>query len=585
MKNSMKTLFAGLLLIASQHACKKGNFLDTQNSTDLTEASVFSDSARILSFLTGIYSSIGTSFNYNRWGGSASYMEATDEVDARYVGATNMAIRFANGTLSSSDAVLNQDFFNLTTCYQRIRQANLFLSKVDNSPLSAVLKTRTKAEARFLRAWYYAMLIKAYGGVQLVDNTIFGIDDDITTPRSAYADCVEYVVRECELAATDLPLFYTGLDYGRITRGACLALKCRVLLYAASPLFNGGSIATDDATKKLTSYPVADPQRWARAAQAAKDVIDLNQYQLEVDNATKPGLGFYKLFLKRVNTEYILAQMLGLNKTAEAKFYPPSRNGNDNCSPLQNVVDRFGMNDGMPYDPAISDNNPYVNRDPRFYYSFIYNGASTYSTTGNVQLPVYIYVGATPASDAIVLDNTQSNQNTKTGYYGRKMCDTSTAGNGGANTERCTPLIRYAEILLNYAEALNESGNTLLAIEQVKAIRLRAGIKPGINSDYGIPATPTQSELRALIQNERSVELAFEEHRFWDVRRWKIAPQTETAEMQGMQITKVGSSYTYKRFKLNRQHFWPANNNYYLMPYAQGELAKLPGILVQNPGW
>ena len=521
-------------------------------------------------------------------------MDVCDESDGRYTGGTLLHIRFAQGTLNPSDAIIGNDAFNYNTAYRSIRRANLYMSKVDEAPLSAELKKRTKAETRFLRAWYYAMLTKAYGGVQLMGDKVLELEDPIDVPRSTYKECVEYIVSECEKAAIDLPASYTGLDYGRVTKGACLALKARVLLYAASPLFNGGSIATDAKLKELTCYPTADPQLWNKAAQAFLDVINLNQYQLETDNS-KPGLGFYKVFLKRVNNEYIFAGMLAANKTLEGGFYPQNISGAAPTHfPLQNAVDKFGTADGLSItDPAsgYTDNNPYVNRDPRFYYSIVYNGSKLFTTTGNTQAQVFTYVN-NPApnnnpqtANYTIVDNTISNNNTKTGYYPRKMCDTTTAANGGANTERCWPLIRYAEIILGYAEALNEMGQTEAAVDQIKLIRTRAGIKPGANNRYGIAVGINQTDMRMLIQNERAIELMFEEHRFWDVRRWKIAPHTETAEIQGMKITKNGSNYTYERFKAVRQHYWPPNHSYYLMPFNQGELAKLPGVLIQNPGW
>jgi hypothetical protein len=580
-----------VLLFAVLGSCKKGSFLDPKSVTDLNEATVFSDSARTIAVLTGIYSSVSVSFNHGK---TASYMDVSDETDGRYTGGTNLHVRFAQGTLNPSDGIIGTDAFNMSTAYRSIRRANLYMNKVDEAPLSAELKKRTKAEARFLRAWYYAMLTKAYGGVQLMGDKVLEMGDPIVTPRSTYKECVEYIVSECEKAADDLPASYTGLDYGRATKGACLALKARVLLYAASPLFNGGSIATDTKLKELTSYPTADPQLWNKAAQAFLDVINLNQYQLETDNS-KPGLGFYRVFLKRVNNEYIFAGMTAANRTLEAAFYPQNISGAAPVHfPLQNAVDKFGTVDGLSItDPAsgYTDNNPYINRDPRFYYSIVFNGSKLFTTTGNTQAQIFTYVNnAAPnnnpqTANYTIVDNTVSNDNTKTGYYPRKMCDTSTAGNGGANTERCLPLIRYAEMILGYAEALNEMGQTEAAVDQIKIIRTRAGIKPGANNRYGIAVGINQSDMRTLIRNERSVELMFEEHRFWDVRRWKIAPQTETAEMQGMKITKNGSSYTYERYKAVRQHYWPANHSYYLMPYNLGELAKLPGILIQNPGW
>jgi hypothetical protein len=589
LNKSFSTLVLSILLGAA--SCKKAAFLDPKAVTDLNKEVVFSDSTRTMAFLTGIYSNVGASFRSN-WSGG--YTAAIDECNSRYTGGTLLVNRFQQGTVTSADAIISGDPFNFALCYRRIRQANLYLANVDASPLSSARKTNTKAEARFLRAWYYAMLLKAYGGLQLVGDKVYDKDDEILVPRSSYADCVDYLVSELDAAAAVLPGSYQGLEYGRVTKGACLALKARVLLYAASPLFNGGSIATDPKLKELTAYPVADPQRWSRAADAFQAVMNLGAYSLRTDNS-KPGLGFYKVFLERVNSEFIFSEMRPLNKDWESRLYPRdiagNGSGNQYLWPLQNAVDRFGMSDGTPYNPAVSDNNPYVSRDPRFYFTIVFNGSRLFTTAGNTYQPVFTYVN-NPApnnnpqtNNAIVLDNTASGDHTKTGYYGRKMCDTTLAANSSASPERINPLMRYAEIILGYAECLNELGRTEEAVQQVAALRMRAGIIPGANNRYGIPASISQANMRKLIQNEWAVEFMFEDNRFWDVRRWKIAEQTETAEMQGMKITKTGATFTYERFKLTRQHYWPANNSYYLMPFAQSELAKLPGVLLQNPGW
>src|SRR5699024_2910051 len=178
------------------------------------------------------------------------------------------------------------------------------LKDVGQSPLSAALKKRTKAEARFLRAYFYSLLMEGWGGVPLVGDSIYDLNAQAQAVRATYADCVDYVVSELDAIAPQLPLTYSGLNYGRITRGACLALKARVLLFAASPLFNGGSIATDEKLEALTGYPTHDPGRWQKALKAAQAVVDLGVYHLEVDNTTQPGYGFYSVFLKRVNQEY-----------------------------------------------------------------------------------------------------------------------------------------------------------------------------------------------------------------------------------------------------------------------------------------
>jgi hypothetical protein len=172
---------------------------------------------------------------------------------------------------------------------------------------------------------------------------------------------------------------------------------------------------------------------------------------------------------------------------------------------------------------------------------------------------------------------------TKTGYYLRKFLDENTiASTTSSTTERCFPLMRYAEILLNYAEASNESGDLNTAYAQIVAIRKRAGINAGTDGRYGIPAGIGKDDMRLLIQNERRVELAIEEHRYWDVRRWKIAENVSNKTLHGMKVTKVGNGYTYEQIDIRTPVF--VAPKWYLWPIPQLEVNKSTDLL-QNPGW
>ncbi|HSC36631.1 MAG TPA: RagB/SusD family nutrient uptake outer membrane protein, partial [Chitinophagaceae bacterium] len=334
------------------------------------------------------------------------------------------------------------------------------------------------------------------------------------------------------------------------------------------------------------AYPNADPARWQKAAQAALDVINTGLYSLMEDNTTAPGYGFSRVFLTRMNNEYVLPGMLAPNKTMETFATPTSRGANPTqTAPSQNLAEAFGMNNGKAItDPTsgFDPNNPFVNRDPRFNWTFVFNGTPWFSTTTNTKIPVNIYYtknadgSLTPATDASLL--------WIAGYYWRKMMDDGVASNGGPNTDRCLPLIRYAEILLNYAEASNETGNTSIAYDQLKLIRKRAGIIPGADGLYGLKAGMTQAEMRTALMSEREVELAYEDHRYWDVRRWKTAPATQNFDMKAMQVVKVGSTYQYNIIPVNVNVHHTFKDAYYLFPIMQTELSKNPN-LVQNPGY
>lgn len=579
----MKKYITVLLLIIAFTSCKKsGSFLD-QQSVGLTAETVFTDSVRTLSFLDGVYASVGYSFQKGRWSTHGNTDEATTDAEYRYSGITQYAVILYNGSVNPTNVIFgtsNVDFY--IEPYLQIRSVNLFLSKIDAAPLTTSTKTRLKAEARFLRAWYYHYLVKTFGGIILIGDRVFGNDDIINLPRSSYADCVKYIVDECDAAAKILPIKQLDQDFGRATKGACLALKSRVLLTAASPLFNGGGIVKTGAIASVIAYPTYDASRWTTAAEAAQDVINMNQYNLVVDNSA-PGLGFYKAFLTRLSPELIFELTEATNRDFEGQFNPPSRSGGYYTQPTQGLVDAFDMINGKPITDATSGynpNNPYVGRDPRLRYTITWNGSS-YTTNASVQAPVYTYANA--PSDGFGIATT-------TGYYARKMCDTTISYGNGALTERGFALIRYAEILLNYAEAINETGQTETAVTTINQLRSRAGIQAGTNGRYGIPVGITQDAMRTFIQKERRTEMALEDIRFYDERRWKIAEAVENGYNTVMyitpkvatKITTLGTDYNYTIQNSVRKHaFFPAN---YLMPIPQTEVLKIP-TMIQNPGY
>ncbi|WP_316840530.1 RagB/SusD family nutrient uptake outer membrane protein [Pedobacter gandavensis] len=582
MKKIYYTLTIGIALILGlTTGCKKANsFLDSQSTNDLDEASVFADSARTSSFLLGIYGRIGFESDpveVNSLG--APFTAATDEAESRWPGGQNVPIQMFQGSFGTG--FINANNQNWTFLYTGIRMVNIYLKNVDNAPLSASLKAKSKMEARFLRAYFYHFLLKFYGGVQLVGDQVKGLSDENTDPRASFEATVNYIVSELDAVAAQLPERNQGLDYGRITKGAALALKARVLLSAASPLFNGGSLSTQGDIIPLTAYPNADASRWQKAMDASKAVMDLNQYQLVEDNVTRPGNGFYKMFLDRVNTEAILQRMNGNNKLYESNWLPPTRGGTFLIYPSQQLVDAFPMKNGkLKGTPGsgFDATNPYANRDPRLDYTVIYNGAMYFDGRVNAMAPVFTHVGA--AQDGI--QAATANTATNTGYYCRKMCDELVYGNSPANTQRCQPLIRYAEILLNYAEAANESGQTNIALDQLIALRKRAGIDAGADSRYGIPSSLSVNEARLLIQNERFIELAFEEHRYFDLRRWKLGAEYDGKFLKGMRITKTGNTYTYAEINVRTARYFKVNS--YLFPIPTSEIS-INREMKQNPGW
>lgn len=480
---------------------------------------------------------------YNRIDGT--FLDAgTDDAVPSRIGT--QADFYRTGRISSS--TLPDDVWRRN--YLGIRKVNLFLSKIDVVPTTDLLKTQFKAEARFLRAYFYFELVKRWGGVPLIGDKVYTIDDDINIPRNTLDESYAYIVSELDAIKTLLlPYNISDGDWGRANLGAALALKSRVLLYAASPLSN----------------PTNNTQKWALAAQAAADVKALG-YTLVTDwvanfNATK-------------NTEFIFIKQNALNTNIEVNNGPIGYlQGVGLTSPSQNLVDAFLMADGK----AITDvgstydqNNPYAFRDPRLTATIMHNGKNWLGR------PVETFDGG---QDKPGGNRTQ----TRTGYYLRKFMGKFETSTSYSNQGHHVILLRYAEILLNHAEALNESGGAVAAIiDNLVLVRKRAGILPGANNLYGLSQTLTKDQLRAIIQNERRIEFAFEEHRTWDLRRWKLAEVELNKPIRGVQIIKNGTALTYTYFNVVNAAFDASKMYWYPIPQAE-ILAN--NKMVQNPGW
>lgn len=566
-------------------ACKK-DFLDQKTLSAIDEKTVYQDSTRSLGVINTLYANLGISFNPRRFNNTG--LDAACDESEPVSDPTIFTYRISSGGINANNA----DRTLWTTTYQMIRTANIFLKNRDSIPVSATTKDYWVGQVRFLRAWYTFTLLKHYGGIPLIGDKVFGDDEKIDVARSSYEGCINYLTNELDAAAAALPLSYRAGDVNqlRVTKGSALAVKARMLLYAASPLFNSGPMANDP--EHLLTFQQADPERWKQAAEAAKAVINLGVYNLYTASATP----LYTLFLQNTpQQEHVLVYWqpwtTGNNFYVEASANPTSRGGMNGWVgtkyfPTQELVDEFDMINGLRItDPAsgypgIGD-NMYKNRDPRLTYTVHYNGSIRNMGSFGDQL-VNTYTGVIPTGNAAItsasLDGIYTSTGTTTGYFRYKMCN-----GGGGELYRPWVLMRYAEVLLNAAEATNEyDGPTAEVYDWLKMIRNRAGILAGENGLYGLKAGMNKEEMRAAIWHERHVELAFEEHRFWDVRRWKIAPQTENSETHGMEITRVANgSFSYRVITIRKHVFTDAM---YFWPVPQSELTKSPA-LKQTPGY
>ena len=568
-----------MLVVCIVFSCNKNGFLDQTVTSSLNEETTFSDSANSMAFLNNIYGGIGFATDPRRFSGNnfaAGLDASSDEAEGPNASSVNGFIQFATGTVNPS--IVPDDAWGIP--YANIRAVNQFLRHLPTIPFSNILKQQTEAEARFLRAWYYAAMVQHYGGVPLIGDSVYTASDKIVSKRNTFKECIDYIISECDYAAGALPITQTGSLYGRISKGACLALKSRVLLWAASPLFNNGGIAGNGELASVVAYPDSDPERWRIAADAAKAVIGLNAYSLYYDStsiAGQKGYGFQKLFTQRFTTEFILSRMMGQNKYLESLWDAPSRGGGGGPFPYQEIVDAFPMSNGLPItDPAsgYDPNNPYHNRDPRLNYSIIHDSTLRTIFGANQPSPLLLYTN-TSVTPAVASSGDAVFKGTPTGFYIFKMMDPNVINNSLNESSRCLPLIRYAEILLNFAEATNEyEGPTEEVYQAVEAIRRRAGLRP-----FELPAGLSKDQMRTAIQNERRIELAFEGHRFFDVRRWMIAEQTDNLQMHGMEVKRNGSQVSYHLFNVRKHQF---NKAMYLWPLPLREIAKSPELL-QNP--
>lgn len=535
-----------MLAILILYSCDVDKYLDKAESGGMTLDEVFGDYAQAERFLSNIYSQLPVDY-------ANKYTNASDDSESPHGTAAENQIN--NGAFSPA----SNPFNNWTATYQAIRAANIFLQNADRIPTldanQAIGKPRMIGEATFLRAYFYAELFRRWGGVPLLLEPL-DINADMKIPRNTTAQVVEFIVNECDKAAGLLELEYSAIHLGRATKGAALALKSRVLLHYASLLHN----------------PSNDPKLWQDAADAAKAVMDLNFYALHPD---------YKgLFHTRTSKEIIFQNTANYTNFTLQTFVP-SQGGQVGITPLQNLVDMYEMTNGeLPFtdenpgiaptvNPASGYNpaNPYVDRDPRFYMSILYNG-STWRTQ-----PIFTYQGAPENGIGGGFNNTT------TGYYLAKMVD--------QNSSR-TPTIqngsyywiyfRYAEVLLNYAEALNEVlvEPDIEVYNALRAIRTR----PGVNMP-DLPAGLTKVQMRKRIRNERRIELAFEGQRFFDVRRWRIGAQV-VPNAYGTRATNNGDgTYTYTRFLVENRIY---QRYFDLFPIMQTELNRNTA-LEQNPGY
>lgn len=562
-----------ILLITLFCACLSCNddILDLSPIDQISEAAVWNDAKLLNAYHTELYNAIPHGFSIHM------QSKATDEafnsiswdigqIPRGNINADNI------GSVSNEHWTGGGNVYYWNTGFKYVRKINLFLEKMKVSTLTLDNKAQLVGEAKFLRAYIYFQFIERFGGVPIIDKT-YNLGDEFNFTRNTFEECVTFIESDLNAAIPDLPAKYasTNANFGRATADACKALKSRLLLYAASPLFN----------------PTNDLSKWQKAADAAQALLS-SGYALHLNYTTlfnqPSGSANNEIIFSRQfsTTNFHSAPMHNLGRRYGAYGGWWASNG-----PSQNLVDDYDMANGEPpfiysgsgatitktINPASGYNpqNPYSNRDPRLDASVIHDAS--------------VYHGDTFAMWVASDGNTwgydtykQSGDNPRSNYQMRKfMPDASIPLSWQQTYTNPWIIFRLGEIYLNYAEAKFELGDEATARLYLSKVRNRAGMPD-------IPASVTGAQLRKRIYNERRIELVFEEHRFWDVRRWKIAEDIENRPIYGMDIFKNVSTgvFTYTPVNLLQRTFLP---KMYLLPIETSEILKNKGSLTQTPNW
>lgn len=538
MKNKYIVLFIFATITFS--ACEK-DVLDKKPLDTIDESLVWTDPAMAQLYVNNLYNNLSS---YNIFDNLDNMSDLT-EGGHSWMGCY---------TYNYGEVTSDNDPYSKWWYYSPIRSINNLLDHSDQLTGDESLVKTVKGQAIFLRAYFYFYLVRAYGGVPLITKAQ-NLTDSLSVSRNTYEECVTFISDEMDKAAALLPLSWDATNVGRATKGTALAVKARMLLYAASPLNN----------------PSNDMLKWQKAADAAKAVIDLGNYSLYPNYA--------ELFRDDNNQEVIFdvqwAYPYRINAdpaeiiSSEYWINPQGLNGACGMNrPTQEYVDMFEMSNGKAItDPSsgYDPNDPYFGRDPRFYASVFYNGVLWRGDT------IQTYQDGKNGPGLYDLYDTGSSM---TGYYCRKLTDPSIPNVYLVDQVKANwILIRYAEILLNYAEAEIALGNEDEARTYINMVRERVGM----------PATTaTGADLISFYRNERTIELGMEEQRYFDVRRWKIAVETLNHPVHKMTITKnENGTFSYLVEEMERRLF---PERMYWQPIPLDEMRKNKNM-IQNPGY
>ncbi len=619
MKKHIRSIILGVGALFTTLGCND-DFVNTQPLDQVSESAVWTDAVLSERFVVHIYTYFGQ-------GGFDEQMLASLSDEAMF---THTGRGITTITESRSNAADN-GWVNYThawaNMYRGIRAANIAIKNLSSPQFQNTngIVDRLMGEAKFMRAFFYHQLVRFYGAVPLVERPYELGEADYELPRNTMEECINFIVKDCDEAAAHFGDM--SVVKGRSGKLAALALKSRILTYAASDLLDASTAKSKStamasyANPELVSISTGSrAERWQKAKAAAKAVVDQSshQYMLNLSapaTAAEGTQNFKNLAYSRSggDADMILGRYFtnakGESGGSIGLYNGP--NGYHNWAgntPLQQFVDAFEMVDGTKFNwsNAAHAKSPYTNRDPRFYASILYDGANWKPRTADVaskdpanQIQTGQYE-ITDGSGAKVtyngldtrLSSVEDWNGTRTGYYFRKFLDEN-PGIEDQNTrqEIPFPMFRYTEAVLNYIEACIELGEEQEARTWLNKIRFRAGM-PAV--------TDSGAALRDRYRNERLIELAFESHRYHDIRRWMIAPVTVGRKADYVSIKgtlKPGKSVSLYKYDTDNYDYTytvlpidpgTENRNWldkmYFLPIHRDEINRNQQ-LKQNPGF
>ncbi len=598
-----------LILLVIISGCSK-NYFNTQPDNILTIDEIFKNRNQSERWLAGLYTLVPDVWNGDTF--FYTYTCTTDEMDVS---------NWINPVINSGALDASTTPTRFMEYSEKIRLASIFLQRIDendeirNAVNGQQLIKQYKGEARFLRAYYYWLLMKEVGPTVIAPLEPGTADDNYQIPRSSWDECVNFVMSEIDAAKEDLPLNnYTpgstseidGTQTGRINKVIATAVQSQVLLFSASPLYNGNTEMADFVNldgKQLIPQTYV-PEKWAQAASKAKEAIDMagangkSLYKVAASDPFRSAfLSCRNLFWDGWKTEGIWLRASNDIANYEISIAPRSTQGTgyNGLAAVQQLVDDFRMSDGssISSDPSyreddyVSTGNDYyvagtnvmfTMREPRFYADITFNGSVNPAVPkpGENNSRVEFFNTGTSGKAGAPRDWP------KTGFTARKNIHPSFSVNPSVLVARPTMVIRLAELYLNYAEALNESdpGNPDV-LTYLNAIRTRGGIS-------ALPQGLDQNTMRKEIRTERRIELCFEGHRYFDVRRWKIPNEHGSQQggiFYGMNMDagiSLSDPAFHKRIAAFSRAAW--QRKFYFLPYRQNEMDRNK-LLVQFPGY